>query len=348
MSPLTALAPSRVAVLCAALAIAAAPATARCQFGRLRDAARAATRGAVERGAEQRAGDAAARQAKGGDGAEARPATVAFTPDVLEITDARLAQLLRGLDAEAAARPAAERRQAALVAAAREAERTYPARRAAYERERAAWERREAERTACVDKVQARHAGEANAQRAQGEAVARDVEARMAGGRAADLEGLAARARAAQARGDQAALMALADSAQRIMRNEFAPAVNAGMAMAQRAAADSKAINAEAAACGARTPEPTSPAPVPGVDPDGAAAAVHRAGQAASGLDERQYAVLRERVEEFVRLDGRTGATRYRFTAGELAALRGRMAALKGNAALQQGGSWTPLGAAGA
>jgi hypothetical protein len=94
MRPLSSSTSPRTAVLCALLA-AAVPATSHAQFGRLRDVAKAAARGAVERGAEQRGGEAVARQVGGGD--EARPANVAFTEGVLEITEARLDQLVRGL-----------------------------------------------------------------------------------------------------------------------------------------------------------------------------------------------------------------------------------------------------------
>jgi hypothetical protein len=329
MRPPSTSVPPRAAALCALVVLAAvAPATARAQFGRLGDVARAAARGAAGRGT------AAA-------GAEARPARVAFSDSVVESTAARLDQLARGLDAEAAARPAAEREQAARVAAAQAAERAYPARLAAWEREHAAWERRKRERDACVDTVARRHAGTVEADRAQAEAAAARTQAEFAGDRQARLKALGERARAAQARGDQAAMMALADSAQRIMANEVMPVANLGAALAGRAQANARVMAADAARCGALPAEPRSPARPPTVDEQAVAAAVRAAGQAASGLGGRPYAVLRERVEEYVRRGGRTGDTPYRFTAGELAALRGRLAALQANGALLADPSWT-------
>jgi hypothetical protein len=343
MRPLASRLSLHAAAVCAAALVAAAPRRADAQFGRLRDAAGAATRAAAERGGERAAGDAAARQGGG-----ARASAVAFTDEVLEITDARLDQLVRGLDAERAARPAAERRQAARVAAAQEAERTYPARRAAYEREHAAWTRRKAEHDACVDRAEARHAGAAAGLQAEAEAQGAAAKAHFSGDREARMKALAERARAAQARGDQAALMALADSAQRIMRNDILPVANASMALATRAQAVAGATAKDAGACGVLAAEPQAPAGAGGADPDGAAAEIRKAGREASGLSDRQYEVLRERAEEYVRRGGRTGGSMYRYGAGELGALGRRLGALKAHPALTADPSWTAGEGAGA
>jgi hypothetical protein len=117
----------------AAAAGLALPAAAHAQFGKLRDIGRAA----VER---QAAGIAQGRGAEAQG--EARARTVAFDEEVVEITEARLDALVRGLDAEVAARPRVEREQRAAEVAFREAQRAYPALQAAYLRERAAWDRR--------------------------------------------------------------------------------------------------------------------------------------------------------------------------------------------------------------
>jgi hypothetical protein len=333
-------------MLCALLAAAVAvPATSHAQFGRLRDAATAAARGAVERGAEQRAGEAVARKVGGGD--EARPANVAFTEGVLEITEARLDQLVRGLDAESAARPAIEQRHAARVAAAREAERTYPARRAAWERAHADWARRKAVIDACIDKAMDRHAAVAKTRQAESEAIGAAAEAHFTPDRKAQLKALGDRARAAQARGDQAALMAIADSVQRITRNEIMPLANASQALADKAQADSRVLNGEAKACGAMPPEPKAPTSGGFVDASAAVNEARQAGRVASGLDEREYEVLRERVEEYVRLNGRTRASSYRYTAGELGVLGKRLDALKSKSVLLDAASWTPGGQTG-
>ena len=72
---------------------------------------------------------------------------------------------------------------------------------------------------------------------------------------------------------------------------------------------------------------------------------VKAAGVKASGLTERQYDVLRERVETYVRLNGRDGGgTQYIFTAGELETLAKHADALRGKALEES--YWDPRSAA--
>ena len=75
----------------------------------------------VEEKAEGEASKKVAGAANAADpGAEAKARKVEFTEGVIEITEARLEQLARGVDAEEAARPAAQERFRAKLAAARE------------------------------------------------------------------------------------------------------------------------------------------------------------------------------------------------------------------------------------
>jgi hypothetical protein len=69
---------------------------------------------------------------------------------------------------------------------------------------------------------------------------------------------------------------------------------------------------------------------------------VRQAGLRASGLTDRQYAVLCERVETYVKLAGRTGATRYIFSASELGVLAGQRDALRGRVAQCEISEWSP------
>jgi hypothetical protein len=193
-----------------------------------------------------------------------------------------------------------------------------------------------------MDKVQARGDAAAEPDRAASDALQARASAHFTPDREAQIKALGERVRAAQARGDQAALMALADSAQRIMRGEMKPFTDASMAIAKRAEARGNVMMAEAKACGALPPEPVAPPPVRQVSADTVPQIMRAAGRAASGLSDRQYEVLRERVEEYVRLGGRTRRSSYRFAAGELAALERRLADLKGRPALVADVTWTP------
>jgi hypothetical protein len=354
---------ARTAALCALAALPAfAPARADAQFGRLRDLGRAAARGVTDQlgdKAGDRAGQAAGEKAGGraadraagaAAGAprgrhaadEARPRAVKFSDEVVEITDARMAQLVRGLEAEAAARPGAERRYRAALAAAREADRTYPARKAAYEREHAAWARRQAALQACVAKVEAGHAGEVAEQKREGAELETRMRARFTPEKKAEMQALGARLRAAQARGDKAAEAALTDSVMRMMRNDIMPAANEANAFGQRVVAGSHGMMAEARACGTPTAEPQAPQAGGAPDAGMAGAIARQAGRKASGMDERAYDVLRERVEEYVRREGRVGRSLSSYTAGELAVLARNLEALRGNTTLLTGESWAP------
>ena len=81
------------------------------------------------------------------------------------------------------------------------------------------------------------------------------------------------------------------------------------------------------------------------VDADQARREAGAAGAKAAGLSERQYAVLRERVEAYARLKGRTGRTPYAYTSGELKVLAGPSAQqLFAKPGFGKTQTWTPEG----
>jgi hypothetical protein len=105
---------------------------------------------------------------------------------------------------------------------------------------------------------------------------------------------------------------------------------------------------AEKKKCGDLPPEPKAPASAGFPDGESSRREVREAGLRASGLTERQFAVLCERVETYVKLAGRTGATRYIFAASELGVLAARREALQGRVTLCEIGEWSPDEPAGA
>lgn len=337
---------SRAAALLCAAALVAAPSAAHAQFGKLKDLGKKAAGSVVERKVEDEASKKAAGAVSAADaGAAARPRAVAFTEDVLEITEARLAQLSRGVDAEEAARPAAEKRFQARLAAAKEADRTYETRRAAYDREYAAWDRKKTEIEACNDKVARKYENAGAADEKRSQEIHEKLDAEMTESKEARLEALSERMQAAQKRGDQAAVRALADTVQREMAGVMA-AGREGMAVAQRSQATSAAMERESKACGTVPPAPKNPDAGGYVDSDMARHEASAAGAKAAGLSERQYAVLRERVEAYARMKGRTGRSSYAYSAGELQVLGGASAqALFAKPSFAKTGSWSPDGA---
>jgi hypothetical protein len=330
---------SRQAVALCAVALAVTPVAAHAQFGKLRDLGKAAAGQVAGKKVEE---GVASRAAAADPTAEARPRNVTFTEDVIEITAARLEQLARGFDAEEAARPAAEQRMQATIAAARERDRTYEARRAAYDREYAAWDKRNSAIDACVEKVQAKYEGSSAADEKRSEQIGAQLESEMTDAKQARMQRLAERMKAANDRGDMATVRVLNDSLQRELAGVMA-ASREGMAMSQRAAATTAAMEKEVKACGTRTPAPQSPNAGGFVDENAARYEAAAAGAKAAGLSDRQYAVLRERVEGYARLKGRTGRSSYAYTAAELQVLSSEAAQrLYAKPGFASTASWTP------
>jgi hypothetical protein len=237
-----------------------------------------------------------------------------FNDRVLEITNGRADQLLKGYAAEIAALKTARQEQSAARAAYEEENKKHPARLAEYEKSHAAW-------TDCQDKYvkPAEAKAKQDVKRSQDEVTGGDqaaFERRM--------EEVNTRMQAAQAAGDMNEVMRLADSLQQNMGKKTA-------AVATQASTDMQAANSK---CGAEPVRPAPPAP-----PSEQAPNLDAAGSKAAGLTAEQYAILKERVAPFcraaatsadgdVRLPGSGTNVYWVYTAAEAAALRERCGAL--------------------
>lgn len=239
---------------------------------------------------------ARAAEAAGVPGARSGgPATgdVQFDSQVLEITPEAVDRLARGL--------AAEQEMAARVEAQdlHAIDRENEAARKAHERDRDAWEKRYKDWKRC------------------NEGIGRRAEAAMGPAPSADdqkaLEAVANRARAAKERGDMAEVMRLTDS--------IAKALAPG---AQRMTTTANAAQAEAASkCG---PEPQEP-PYPTLKQPLDYRSVREAGMKASGYDDAQYSILRERVVPF--LVEKRSFGRMVYTEGEVKTLEAKRPVLE-------------------
>lgn len=307
----------------------AAPADAQGVLGRL---GKKAGEAVAKRTVGEKVEEAAAEQA----GQGSRPLKgrkVGFTDGVLEITDARLGQLVGGLEAERALGPSLEGEIGAQMARYQKALDAYPAQQAKYERDRDAFDAKRAAHDRCMDGLNARweKEDEKNPDRARMEQIGSDLsEGPEADARERRLTELGERLQAAQARGDQKAMMAISDSVQKELA-VFTAASREGMAVAERSTAQTEARKKEAAA---KCPPPagTRPEAPPSPDrlyPKGASERLAEAGAKKSGLAQREYDVLRERVGAWCVLRKRNPGTQYVFTSEELAALEGQAAKLE-------------------
>jgi hypothetical protein len=126
------------------------------------------------------------------------------------------------------------------------------------------------------------------------------------------MEGLKQRMQAAQAKGDMAEVMRLADSLQQAV----------GAPSAATAAATSTRMQEAGRTCGAEPVKPEPPAPTSYNQPN-----LDAAGAGAAGLTPEQYAILRERVQYAVGEDGTvevSSSSQWAFSQGELAVLQKR------------------------
>ena len=211
-------------------------------------------------------------------GTGVRTADLQFDDRVLEITAARLEQLVKGIEAGQAMAAKVEAQDIAAIdrsnAAAQE---TYDREYRAYEAKQASWER-------CSEKeIEGVQKQLATVQPTENDR--------------ARLETVAARVKAAKERNDMAEVMRLTDS--------LTKAMTPG---AMKAAAIGNAAPANVTAkCGAKPQEPARPArqEVMGYD------AVDRAAVAASGLTDTQFNILRERVAPFVVSGGKSSPLVY-------------------------------------
>ena len=342
----------RDALLVGALVIgAAAPAHAQGgllkKIGEKASAAKEAAKRGVQEAAGEKTAAAAPAAASGTSGGAARavastdqpakPRTVAFTDNVVEITDARLTALLAGMDAEEQARPQLEKEQAAAMAKYEEYSRNYSAMIAEYDEQRRAWNQKEADHERCLadvgNKLTAAESGDAEtaAYMKKAEATMNDEEKMEAMQKR--LEALAERMQAAQARGDQKAMMAINDTIQRVLKPITEMGMQ-GMAASNRSTArNDKAIAEAKQKCGVLGPEPKSPKSPSEMYPTEIMNRRAAIGAKAANMQQAQYAVLRERVEAYVKAKGRFGRyTNWAYTANEIAALNARLDGLMGHA----------------
>jgi hypothetical protein len=271
----------RALVLAFALAIVASPADAQL--------------GALKKRAEKAVANKVAPQPT-----TARP-TPAFDNVVVELTDARLGQMLAGFAAEE--KTATKNREAEAGQKNRDA--AYRREREKYERAMTDWEKRRASVNQCSKKYEPEM--EARANRAQSMVERVDTMA---------MKAVALRIQNAQQRGDIAEARRLTDS------------LTAVMAAIGRQGNTSDIHARARAECGEAGEEPRAPeAPA-----QPASLSTLSDGSRAAGIPEEQYRIARERILAWLSLGDdkiTRGETKYAFTDAELSALNGRRGELR-------------------
>src|SRR5690606_32833285 len=215
---------------------------------------------------------AVAREA--GVTSDVKTGDVAFGGNLVEITEARVRQLVAGLEAESAKAREVDAIDADAIG------RRNDERRAQHDRAIEAWDRASTEREKCLQPYRA----EMDAAAAKHEEAAELDPARM--------EAIQKRLAAARDRGDMAEIQRLADS----ITKAITPTTNAAMADGQRL------TEAARSACGDEKPRPETPDYEPMPD----YSAVRAAGVRASGMEAGVYTMMRERVVAFVASKGRS------------------------------------------
>jgi hypothetical protein len=210
-----------------------------------------------------------------GQNEQVKTGKVSFDEHVLEITDDRVSQLLKGLEAEKLMAARVEKQDTEGI------ERRNQAKQDAYQKEREAYERKDEAWRKCAKPEQER--GE------------KAMEGHTAGFSDADMQKIEARMKAAQARGDMAEIRRLGDSISKVGVQVASAAQNTTTEM-------TAAIRTK---CGEPPVEPTGPAePEPMLTFND----IRVAGIEASGMTDRQYAIMRERVHPFVVSKGKTNS----------------------------------------
>lgn len=219
---------------------------------------------------------------------------VAFDADVLEITEARLGQFLKGLDAEQQVIARMQSQDQERVRKQNETlQQNYDKAREDYERKSETYER-------CAEP-----------ERKRGEAEMQGVAAGAPD--SASVAKIGQRMMAARNSGNIAEVQRLADSIGR-----------ASMAMSNRAQTAAQGGNDRITQkCGTQPVEPEHPTMAPLLT----ASDVRAAGLKASGFTDRQYAVMRERILPFVLSKGKNNAGAV-YTETEAAALKAHLADL--------------------
>ena len=262
----------------------AAPAIAHAQLGRL------------TRAVAREAGVPGTSDVKTGD--------VAFGGAVLEITEARMRQLLVGLDAESDQAKVVDNQDREGI------QKRNDARRKQHEAAMRDYEKKVRDREKCMEPFEKESERTMASHQAQAE---RDT---------VGMQQVADRIKAAQGRGDMAEIRRLSDS----LVKAVSPT---GMA----AVRDGQQVNSRALeACGEGPIEPESPEMEPELD----YSTVRAAGVRASGMSGDAYAMMRERVVTFVATNGKSsgGMT---LTSDEVAVLKAALDQLKPYKELLQG-----------
>lgn len=250
------------------------------------------TPAAAQFGIGRRVKSAAASAAGvGGSVGKVETGRVAFDADVLEITEARIGQLLKGLAAESEVITRMQSQDQERIQKQNESlQQNYDKARAEYDRKQAAFER-------CAEP-----------ERQRGEAEMRGVAAGAPD--SAAMQRVAERMMTARSQGNMTELRRLADSVGR-----------ASMALSNRAQTTAQGGNDRIVQkCGQPPAEPEPPTMAPLLS----AGDVRAAGLKASGFTDRQYAVMRERILPFVSSKGKTNAGAV-YTAGEAAVLNAHL-----------------------
>jgi hypothetical protein len=211
-----------------------------------------------------------------GPNEQVKTGKVSFDEHVLEITDDRVSQLLKGLEAEKVMAARVEKQDTEGIERRNRAkEEAHAKQREAYDRKRETWEK-------CAEPEQQKAEAESEAQ-------AKSLD------NPAAMQKLQGRLKAAQAKGDMAEIRRITDSVSKVGMQAASQAQNTSDEM-------TAAIRTK---CGE---PPAEPADAAEPEPMLTFNDIRVAGIEASGLTDRQYAIMRERVHPFVVSKGKTNS----------------------------------------
>lgn len=214
--------------------------------------------------------------APAGPNEQVKTGKVSFDEHVLEITDDRVSQLLKGLEAEKLMAARVEKQDTEGIERRNQAKQDAHAKqRDAYDRKRETWEQ-------CAEPEQKKA-------EAESEAYAKTLD------NPAAMQKLQERLKAAQAKGDMAEIRRITDSVSKVGMQAASKGQNASDEM-------TSAIRTK---CGE---PPVEPADAEKPEPMLTFNDIRVAGIDASGMTDRQYAIMRERVHPFVVSKGKTNS----------------------------------------
>lgn len=211
-----------------------------------------------------------------GPNEQVKTGKVAFDEHVLEITDARVTHLVQGLEAEKQMAAQVEKQDTDGI------ERRNRAKQEAHQKEQDAYDRKRETWEKCAEPEQKKAEGEM-------EAYGKSLD------NPAAMEKLQERLKAAQAKGDMAEIRRITDSVSKVAMQAQNKAQNSSSEMTD-------AIRTK---CGER---PVEPADAAEPEPMLTFNDVRIAGVKASGMTDRQYAIMRERIVPFVVSKGKTNS----------------------------------------